>query len=328
MAEIPLISVVIPVKNEALLLEHCLASLRSLAYPADRFEVIVADAQSRDNTKEVAEKNGARVVENHKQIVVSGRNRGFEHARGELVAFTDADCIFDTQWLTNCLKYFEDGKVAGVGGPTFMPQDSTHFEQAVNFLFALAGMMGVTSHRQAFVEAHETFDIPGCNAIYRRRVLEEVMPVDEGLLTAEDVWMNEQIRARGYKFIMAPDVILWHYRRSSPLKFMRQIYRFAIGRFQVGKRKPGLLKPLHIAAALTIPFLLALELTLRFTAAMWLYPVLAMLFVFDCFFLAFLHTRKWSAAFYFPFVVLIFCCFWSLGALRELFFPLRDPAGR
>jgi len=127
---------------------------------------------------------------------------------------------------------------------------------------------------------------------------------------------------------MAPDVIVWHYRRSAPFTFMRQIYRFAIGRFQAGKRKARLLKPLHVAAALTIPLLLALEFALRFIAAMWLYPILVMLFVFDCFFLAFLHTRKLMPSIYFPFVVFIFCCFWSLGAMREMLFPLRDPAGR
>ncbi|MDD5254974.1 MAG: glycosyltransferase [Candidatus Omnitrophica bacterium] len=328
MDESPFISVVIPVKNEAAILERCLASLRRLDYPAERLEVIVADGGSTDDTRRIAESLGARVVINDKQVVVSGRNRGFEAARGEFVAFTDADCVFESGWLRNGMQYFKEEKVGGVGGPTLMPQDSTAFERAVNLFFVLAGFLKITSHRQEAGCIQEVNDIPGCNAIFRAQALREVMPVDEGLLTAEDVWMNYRVRLAGYTLIWAPDVTLWHYRRSSPRMFMRQVYRFAIGRFQVAKRSLRLIKPLHILAALTIPLLLALDIALQATGALWVYAVLAALFIFDCVFFAFLHMRSARSAFYFPFVVLLFCCCWSAGALRELLFPMKQVAGR
>ena len=208
MGENPFVSVVIPVKNEAGILRDCLESLSRLDYPKERLEIILADGRSTDNTKEIGLAYGVKIVTNAKGIVSSGRNRGFEEAKGELIAFTDADCIFDVSWLKNSPKYFSDEKVAGIGGMTFAPRESSNFEKAIDFIFRLAELFQVTSHRRGSPIAKEVKDIPGCNAIYRKEALAKIMPIDEGLLTAEDVWMNFSLRKSGYRFIPSPDIPL------------------------------------------------------------------------------------------------------------------------
>lgn len=328
MRENPLISVVIPVKNESAILRNCLESLIKLDYPKERLEIILADGLSTDNTREIALKYGVRIIANSNGIVASGRNRGFEEARGELVAFTDADCIFDVSWLKNSPKYFSDEKVAGIGGMTLPPADASSFEKAVDFIFRMAELFHVTSHRRGSPAAKEVKDIPGCNAVYRREALAKIMPVDEGLLTAEDVWMNFCLRKTGYKLILAPDVILWHHRRSSPKRFIRQIYRFAIGRLQAGKKDISLINMFHILAGFGIPLMSLAFFCFYFIGAAHILAK-AIFFSFSAVAaLSLIKTRSLITAADSLLALIIFFVFWSAGFLRELFFPLRDPKGK
>lgn len=328
MQDLPFFSVIIPVKNEAALLSRCLSSLQELDYPRSRLEVIVADGESVDETREVALRYGATVVRNEKQIVASGRNRGFEKARGDFIVFTDADCVFEREWLKNSIKYFDDPLVGGVSGPARLPGQSPPFERAVNLLFRLAGCLGATSHIQNTKRLRTVQDIPGCNAFYRREALAKAMPVEEGLLTAEDVWMNYIIRKHGYTLLMAPDVALWHQRRSSFKRFMRQVYRFAIGRVQVARKERSLIGIFHILAGLSLLYVPAIVWYLCFAGG-WrmLCPVAAALVAVSAA-AAWIMTHSLRGALYFPLVVALFASCWSAGFLRELFFPLKETRGR
>ena len=93
MDNLPLVSIIIPVKNEERMLDKCLKSLQGVEYPKERLEIIVSDGHSTDKSKEIALRYGTKMVTNDKEIVVSGRNRGFEISKGDIVVFTEADCI-------------------------------------------------------------------------------------------------------------------------------------------------------------------------------------------------------------------------------------------
>ena len=101
---LPFISVVIPVKNAGRFIPQCLNSLNNLNYPKDRYEVIIADSSSTDNTRELSASLGAKVAAVDGESVCSGRNSGFKAARGEIIAFSDADCVMDRDWLFNAVK--------------------------------------------------------------------------------------------------------------------------------------------------------------------------------------------------------------------------------
>ena len=325
----PLVSIVIPVKNEERMLDQCLNAMRALDYPSDRMEVIIADSLSTDASREIAERHGAKVVRNYRQTVVSARNCGFAVAQGEFVAFTDADCMVASDWLKVGLNAFRpDGAIAGVGGVTRFPDEATPFQEAVNTLFLMAAFAGSTAHVQSASGTVYVDDIPGCNAIYRRSALARIMPVDERLLTAEDVWMNWLLRAQGFKHVLVEGMVLWHHRRSRPRSFFRQMYRFAIGRLQIGKRVPALLSPMHMAAAASVPIFLALVASfLLLGQGLVLLAGLPAAYA-AAFAIAFPKSKSYTAAALFPLVLAIFLAGWSLGFLRELVFPLRNADGK
>ena len=140
--------------------------------------------------------------------------------------------------------------------------------------------------------------------------------------------MNWCLRHRGHILVLAHDTVLWHHRRSRPRTFFRQIYRFAIGRHQVGKRARALLNPWHVLAGLSIPVLAVVAGGLAWTG-----HALALLLGLGGAALALAvaalpRSRAFQAALWFPGVVAIFAVAWSAGFLRELAVPLVDADGK
>lgn len=95
---LPSISIVIPVLNAARLLPGCLESIRRLERGGQGLEILVVDNGSTDDTASVARERGATVLTESRPGPYAARNRGAAAARGEIIAFTDADCILDSGW--------------------------------------------------------------------------------------------------------------------------------------------------------------------------------------------------------------------------------------
>lgn len=322
----PLVSIIIPVRNEAVVLKNCLESILNLDYPKDKIEVIIADGMSIDDTAEVAKQHGAKVVLNEKKTVSPGRNVAFKYASGQLVAFTDADCIVDKNWLKNSLKYFEDDRIACVGGTNLTPTDEGDFGKAVGFVFNQKIFSAGSIHARELKEIKEVKSIPGCNAIYKKNALDKVMPIDESLLTCDDTELNQRLIDKGYKLLYTPDVFVWHYRRPNPKKLFRQMYRYAIGRLQVGKRDRRMINHMHILVGLSLPLSLLL---LAFSLLLFLFLLFLYLFMlFDFSIFTFIKTGSVKIALYVPVVISIMLFAWSMGFMRELTIPIKRFEGK
>src|SRR5437899_2552239 len=127
----PLVSVVITCKNEVRKIENCIGSLAKQSY--SNFEIILIDAKSTDGTFEKAYnlRNYMKSLKNCKRYLVisaeaetpsKGRNAGVGMAEGEIIAFTDADCVAEENWLDNLVKHISNGKM--VGGPSILTHPS------------------------------------------------------------------------------------------------------------------------------------------------------------------------------------------------------------
>jgi len=325
MQPLPYISIIIPAKNEEKLIRGCIDSLNQLDYPKDRREIIIVDGLSTDHTADVAREMGAVVISNPKQTVSPGRNVGFETAKGDLIAFTDADCVVDKHWLSNCIKYFEnDPSVACVGGPNLTPSDESDFGKAVGFVFDQPIFAAGSIHARELQEVKAVSSIPGCNAIYRQSVLAKVMPLDESMLTGDDTLLNRKILDLGSQLLYTPDVIVFHYRRPTPRKLWKQFYRYAIGRLQVGKKDKRLLNMAHVLIGLSLPIgLLAVILLVWSKSFLVLSFIILIVFLFLLYY-AFKGMIKWKSVgvgMWVPVVIGLIMSAWSVGFLREWLLP-------
>lgn len=107
------VSVIIPTYNEEGCLADCLKALKRGKRQPD--ELIVADGMSTDKTVKIAKAYGAKVVKNQRRHAAGGRNAGIRAARGEIIAFIDADCIADERWLDEICRAFEEDEIDGLG---------------------------------------------------------------------------------------------------------------------------------------------------------------------------------------------------------------------
>jgi len=88
---LPLISIITPTLNAEAILENCLASIARQTYPRARIEIILADANSTDRTREIAKKYGAIVLDDNGKNMEEGKRLALRHATGEFIVFMDAD---------------------------------------------------------------------------------------------------------------------------------------------------------------------------------------------------------------------------------------------
>lgn len=96
----PFISVVVPFRNESRFIAACAESLTAQAYDANAHELLFVDNNSTDSSAQIVARFPCiRLLQEHKQGAYAARNCGLQEARGEIVAFTDADCAVAPDWL-------------------------------------------------------------------------------------------------------------------------------------------------------------------------------------------------------------------------------------
>lgn len=211
----PQVSVVVAVYNGTRTLKACLDSLSALNYPA--YEVILVDDGSTDDTPQIAAQYPqVRCVRHRQNLGLSiARNTGIATAGGEIIAFTDADCRADENWLYYLVGDLLNSRFAGIGGHNFLPPDDSWVGAAV--------MVSPGGPAHVMVTDRLAEHIPGCNMAFYKWVLEEIGGFDPIFRRAgDDVDVCWRLQQRGYKIGFCPAGFVWHYRRSTALDYLKQ----------------------------------------------------------------------------------------------------------
>ncbi|MGB7948958.1 MAG: glycosyltransferase, partial [Candidatus Binatia bacterium] len=210
----PKVSVVVCVYNGERTIDACLASLKKLNYP--NYEVIVVNDGSTDGTRQIAESyDYIRLVNQENKGLSEARNVGVEAAKGEIIAFTDADCMADPDWLTYLVARFRLSDFGAVGGPNLSPPDDSLIASCV------AVSPGAPTHVLLDDEIAE--HIPGCNMAFRREALEAIKGFDPIFRAAgDDVDVCWRLQNKGYKIGFSPAAVVWHFRRNTVRDYLKQ----------------------------------------------------------------------------------------------------------
>lgn len=111
------ISVVIPAFNEEQLIAKCIEAVKNQTFPKKEYEILVIDNNSTDKTAQIAKNLGATVIPyNQKQGFSVTKQFGAEQAKGEIIAYTDADTIPNKYWLETIEKLMQNKNLVYVGG--------------------------------------------------------------------------------------------------------------------------------------------------------------------------------------------------------------------
>jgi GT2 family glycosyltransferase len=210
----PKVSVVVCVYNGERTMDDCLASLEKLNYP--NYEVIVINDGSTDKTRQIAESyDTIRLINQENQGLSAARNIGIRAAAGEIIAFTDADCMVDPDWLTYLVARFQSSEFGAVGGPNLPPPDDSLVASCV------AVSPGAPAHVLLDDEVAE--HIPGCNMAFRREALEAISGFDPIFRAAgDDVDLCWRLQNKGYTIGFSPAAVVWHFRRNTVRDYLKQ----------------------------------------------------------------------------------------------------------
>jgi len=235
----PFISVIIPTHNRSSSLKKTLLSLMNQTYPKDRYEIIIVDDGGRDNTEKMIKELNKQTNSNINYFwqknrgPAAARNLGIKHAKADIIAFTDDDCIVNPDWLEKIIEAFSKDKDAMiVGGETLPPKGR---------IVAAVGQ-GLT--KNAFFDyvngKKETIFFPTCNAAFRKEVFKKAGYFDEDfpLAAGEDLEICWRAFKKGMKLLYEPSLIVTHYCNSSLCAYARQSFNYGRGNYIAKLKQP------------------------------------------------------------------------------------------
>ena len=238
------VSVVIPTFNRKNSLNKTLQSLINQNYPQNKYEIIVCDDGSTDDTPALMKstQNGASVEIKYFVQANSGpasaRNLGIREAKGEIIGFIDDDCIAVPDWINSTLKHFGQPKIGGVQGPTLQISKIPLRKKVFNY----ARTANVTK---------QDYSYASCNIFYRKDILDAIKGFDSNFPVpcwGEDTDLGNRIALRGYDIVFDDDVKVFHDIQYIPFySYLRSLKKYS-SRALLIKRYPFMRKrfPLKI----------------------------------------------------------------------------------
>jgi glycosyltransferase involved in cell wall biosynthesis len=204
--EFPYVSVIIPVYNDQLRLDVCLAALSAQTYPKDLYEVIAVDNASKPPIIIRPEFSNFVCLEvGHTPGAYAARNKGISVAKGEILAFTDSDCIPDPDWIEKAVKLSVDGaqRIAG----------------KVELFYKADKLTAAEIYEKAFALDQEKSAKAGgaltANMITWKDNFAKVGLFNDSLLSGGDNEWGWRAHAKGVSVVYAPSVVVRHPARHT-----------------------------------------------------------------------------------------------------------------
>jgi glycosyltransferase involved in cell wall biosynthesis len=264
MAEFPYrFSVIVPTFNRLDEIRELLQSLERQTLAKEKFEVIIVDDGSTDETEafvsgliEAGTLNLSFYKQDHKGPGPA-RNTGMEKAKGEYYIFVDSDCIADENWL-KAYDLALTEPVAGFGGPDKVRSDFSPLQKAIDYSmtsFITTGGIRGSSKKKISKYYPRSFNMGVHADVYKK------IGGFGTLRHGQDIEFTHRIRSQG-KTVKVMDAVVFHKRRTSLWRFFKQVYNWGVARINLYKINKGMLEFIHffpfLGTSLIIAFLICL----------------------------------------------------------------------
>jgi len=252
------ISVIIPVRNEENKIESCLKSLS--LQTLQPHEIIVVEGHSTDNTVEKAKKFPIKIFYETYGTIGGARQVGLENAQGDFIAFTDADCMPEKNWLETEFHVLKKNKNAAGVGCSIENVSKGTWEETINELSKTFIGSGRSIQGRRFKKEKKVLSISGCNSLYRKQSLYDVGGFNVKLNICEDTEINRRLRKQGYDLIYTPKTKVLHDHTRGIKLFAKRMFQYGQGRAQSKLFDIQVLLPASIPILVLLGVLLPLHL--------------------------------------------------------------------
>lgn len=276
------VSVIVPCLNEEKTILLLLEALCNQTYPLADIEVIIADGMSTDNTRINISRFASdhpdvtlQVVDNPERNIPSGLNKAIQAASNEYIIRLDAHSVPYPNYIAACINALEAGKGDNVGGiweiqPYSQPGEPPSWI-ARSISMAASHPLGVGDAMYRFTRQAQEVDTVPFGA-FRKKLVDQIGPYDETLLTNEDYEFNTRIRQHGGKVWLDPSIRTIYFARQNLRELARQYWRYGYWKVRMLKRYAGSIRWRQALPPLFVLGMLGLA-----TLAIWLHAARWML---------------------------------------------------
>jgi succinoglycan biosynthesis protein ExoA len=253
----PKVSLLVAMRNEASHIERCLISMRAQDYPADSLEVLVLDGESDDGSRKVAERfcNGHPnwfVVLNPGRTQARGWNLGIERSCGDILGIVSGHAELAPTYVSQCVETLQRSGADLVGGPV-------HAVSAGRMGRAIAlgtsAPFGTGGARFRYTESEEEVDTVFMGVCWRE-IYRRIGGFDEEMVRNQDDEFSYRLRKAGGRIVCNPAIQSRYYNRVTLGSLARQYFAYGYWKMQVMRRHPAQMQLRHFAPAAFVASLL------------------------------------------------------------------------
>lgn len=235
-----MISIILPIRNEANFIKQSLDAILAQDYPQDQIEILIADGMSTDKTREIIrayQQNHPQIylINNPGRIVPTGMNLALRQAKGEIIVRVDGHCIIAPNYVSKCVHHLSNNSVDGVGGP-METIGETQLSETIALTMSSPFGVGNSAFRTTVGKTMLADTIPF--PAYTRKIIEKAGLYDEELVRNQDDEYNYRIRELGGKLLLADDIRSKYYSRGSLKKLWKQYFQYGLYKIRVLQKHP------------------------------------------------------------------------------------------
>ena len=318
--KLPFATVVVPVYNEQKYILPCIDSLLQQDYPPDKYEILVVDGHSNDDSVPIIQKlvgqhpNKIRLIDNPDRRTSKAWNLGIENAKGEVILLMSAHGEAADSYISLCVKYLVEKEVSNVGG--IMDTVGKGF-WGESIALATSNPFGVGNSKHRYA-ADEGYDDAGWPGAFWKKTLIEIGGFDENLPMNEDDDLNFRLLRHGHKLFYTSKIRVKYYCRDSLIRLWRQYFRYGYWKSVVIKRYGKVTSLRHFipsgfVLSLILTFLAGALFSLPFT---YFLTLIGVYFIFSFLTAIFISIRtKLYFIFSIPLIFMIIHFSYGLGVL-------------
>lgn len=265
----PVLSVVVPVRNEAVHVADVLEQIVDQSLSWDRYEVLVVDGRSEDATRDVVESFTTRyphirLLDNPGHLAGAARNIGARHAAGRYILFIDGHCrLASRDLLAESVAAFERGEQCLSRPQPLLTEDVSRFQRAASL--ARHSLLGHQAGSQIFTDRSGHCNPLSAGCAYSRDLYFALGGADETFDAAEDLEFNLRVHEHGVRAFHSPIFAVSYVPRGSWPALFRQLYRYGYGRARMARKHRSHVS--SIAVCLGLVFLVLI--LLPFKVQLW-----------------------------------------------------------
>jgi glycosyltransferase involved in cell wall biosynthesis len=238
--DLPLVTVIMPIRNEQRWIGRSLSSVLSQDYPPDHLEVLVADGMSDDDTRHIVQEialhdSRVRLIDNTARIMVTGFNTALLLSHGDVIVMLGGHAELSPDYVRTCARVLKLKKADCVGGAVETVYETP---KAAAISLAMSSPFGVGNAMFRIGTNQQTYVDTVAFGAYTRKIIERAGPLDEELVRNQDDEYNYRLRKLGARILLVPNIRCRYYSRTSLSSLWRQYFWYGYWKVRVMQKHP------------------------------------------------------------------------------------------